>query len=54
VKKIVGEIFDRNLAAWDEDNGTFTAAAVKKPKKRPARKSAKAKPVKKKKRPKKK
>ncbi len=53
VKKIVGEIFDRNLAAWEEDNGTFTAAAAKKPKKRPARKSAKAKPVKKK-RPKKK
>src|SRR5438552_10136538 len=37
VKKIVAKTFERNLAAWDEDNRTFTAAP-KKPKKTPARK----------------
>ena len=33
VKKIVAKTFERNLAAWDEDNRTFTTA----PKKKPAR-----------------
>jgi hypothetical protein len=31
VKKIVTQIFERNLEAWDQDNRTFTAAPVKKP-----------------------
>jgi len=29
VKQIVQQIVERNLAAWDEDNGTFTAAPAK-------------------------
>src|SRR6185369_4128758 len=41
VKKIVAAIFERNLAAWDEDNRTFTATKVKKAvKKKTARKGA--------------
>jgi hypothetical protein len=30
VKKIVTQMFERNLAAWDQDNRTFSAAPVKK------------------------
>jgi hypothetical protein len=30
VKKIVTQIFERNLEAWDQDNRTFTAPPVKK------------------------
>ena len=37
VKKIVAEIFERNLAAWDADHRTFTAPAAK------AKRAAKAK-----------
>jgi hypothetical protein len=42
VRKIVSEIFARNLAAWDEDNGTFTARAAKtaKPKTKPSPRKA--------------
>jgi hypothetical protein len=54
VRRIVGEIFDRNLAAWDEDDATFTgrkrkivakkapakAAKAVRPKKRPKAKAA--------------
>jgi len=35
VKKIVAKIFQRNLAAWEEDNRTFSGPAAKK--KAPAR-----------------
>ena len=51
VKKIIAEIFDRNLAAWDEDNRTFTAAPAKKAMKKPRakKKVAKKKPAKRKK-----
>ena len=49
VKRIVARIFQRNLAAWDEDHGTFTAtksAARPKPAaKKPARKRPLAKPA---------
>jgi hypothetical protein len=38
VKKIVAEIFDRNLAAWEQDNSLFTATAKKKPKRAKAAK----------------
>ena len=31
VKKIVADIYQRNLKAWDEDNKTFTMPAKKKP-----------------------
>lgn len=31
--KIVSQIFGRNLAAWEEDDATFTGKAVKKPRK---------------------
>ena len=50
VKRIVTEIYDRNMAAWEQDNATFTAApkkratAAKKPSKK---KSATKKTVKK-------
>jgi hypothetical protein len=36
VRKIVGEIYDRNLAAWEQDNATFTGTKPKAVKKRPA------------------
>jgi hypothetical protein len=36
VKKVVAEIFQRNLAAWDEDNVTFTASSKKKTSRKPA------------------
>jgi hypothetical protein len=39
VKKIVADIYQRNLKAWDEDNGVFTVKAPKR--KPPARKAAK-------------
>src|SRR6185503_10904406 len=55
VKKIVAEIFERNLAAWDEDNRTFTATKPMRTVKKATKKAAggakrKAKKVKKKKR----
>jgi len=37
VKKIVAQIFERNLQAWNADHRTFSAA--------PAKKKAKAKPA---------
>jgi hypothetical protein len=44
VKKIVARIFERNLAAWDADNLTFTATASKKrPPGKPAGKTKKSK-----------
>lgn len=39
--KIIQEIYQRNVAAWDEDNDTFTTGGKKKAKK-PAAKSKKA------------
>ena len=45
VKKIVGQIIERNLAAWDEDHQTFTGP---KPKKKPPAAKRPAKPAKKK------
>ena len=41
VKKIVAQIFERNLEAWDEDNHTFNATPIKK--KAKAKASAKSK-----------
>ena len=52
VKKIVAKIYERNVAAWAEDNRTFSGTAIKK-KPMPAKtvaKSTKKKPVKSKKR----
>ena len=50
VKKIVEQIFQRNLAAWEEDNRTFTATPPKAKKKTtmkaPAKKAMKRKPAK--------
>jgi hypothetical protein len=43
VKKIVNAIFARNMAAWEEDNRTFSEAPRKKPKKPAAKKARKAK-----------
>ena len=52
VRRIVGEIFDRNLAAWQEDEATFTGksrkdkvkkTAAKSPKRSKPKQSAKAK-----------
>jgi len=43
VKKIVASIWERNLEAWDADNGTFTAAPVRKKKAKTAAKVAKKK-----------
>ena len=43
VKKIVTQMFERNLAAWDQDNRTFTAAPVKKGGKAKAKPKPKAK-----------
>jgi hypothetical protein len=40
VKKIVAEIFERNLLAWDEDNRTFTATKPKKAARKTAKKVA--------------
>ena len=40
VKKIVAEIFQRNLEAWDEDNRTFTATKLKKTVKKARNKAA--------------
>lgn len=42
--RIVSDIFDRNLAAWDEDNVTFTGG--KKKSRKPAKPAAKAKKAK--------
>jgi hypothetical protein len=39
-RKIIARVFERSLAAWDEDNRTFTA---EKPKKKPAAKTTKKK-----------
>ncbi len=46
VKKIVAKIFERNLAAWEQDNRTFSAPAPQKKAKAP--KATKKKPAKKK------
>jgi hypothetical protein len=40
VKKIVAEIFERNLEAWDEDNRTFTATKPKKTSRKATKKTA--------------
>ena len=52
VKKIVAEIYTRNLAAWEEDSRTFTGTATKRKaavkKSKPAKKTAKPKRRKKK------
>jgi hypothetical protein len=46
--KIVAQIFERNLAAWQEDNETFTGVKAKRPRKKAAaRKTAKRAKVKK-------
>lgn len=37
VRRIVSEIYQRNLAAWTEDEGTFTGKKVKRAKAKPAR-----------------
>jgi hypothetical protein len=52
VTRIVTGIFERNLAAWEQDNATLTGKRVGKKPKRPAKKPApaKAKSTKKKKR----
>jgi hypothetical protein len=52
VKKIVAEIYARNLAAWEEDSRTFTGSVKAKAKKRAA--TSKKKPLKKAKSPSKK
>ena len=46
-RKIIARVFERNLAAWDEDNSTFSGPPPKpkKPRKTPAKK-AKKKPAK--------
>jgi hypothetical protein len=41
--KIVSQIFERNLAAWQEDNETFTGVKSKREKKKPAAAKATAK-----------
>ena len=41
VRKIIGEIYQRNLDAWDEDDATFTGKAQKKQKKPSGKKRAK-------------
>src|SRR5437667_3258133 len=50
VKKIVAVIFERNLAAWDQDHLTFTAGSTSRrkrsPKKKTVRKPATGKPKK--------
>ncbi|HWE95258.1 MAG TPA: hypothetical protein VG269_14925 [Tepidisphaeraceae bacterium] len=50
VRRIVGEIFDRNLAAWQEDDATFTGkkrkAVVKKAPSKAAKAVKRKKPVK--------
>jgi hypothetical protein len=45
VKKIVAQILERNLAAWDEDYRTFTGSAAK-PKRAPTKKKPTAKAAK--------
>ena len=45
VTGVIQAIFDRNLAAWEEDNNTFTKGPVRKAKARPAPAKAKPKPV---------
>jgi hypothetical protein len=42
VRRIVGDIYHRNLAAWSEDEATFTGKKVKKSKAKPARAARKA------------
>jgi len=41
--RIVSDIFERNLAAWHEDNTTFTSGKQKKKPRKPAKPAAKAK-----------
>jgi hypothetical protein len=48
VKKIVAEIFERNLAAWDADHVTFTGTPKKSPRKRAAKAKKPQPPTKKK------
>lgn len=40
VRRIVGQIYDRNLNAWNQDEVTFTAKAAPARKKRPAKPAA--------------
>ena len=47
--KIVSQIFERNLSAWQEDNATFTGVKAKQGKKKPAASKGTAKKAKKKK-----
>jgi hypothetical protein len=37
VRRIIGEIFARNLAAWEQDEATFTGKKIKRAKAKPAR-----------------
>ena len=37
VRKIVGQIYDRNIIAWNQDQATFTGKAASLRKKRPAK-----------------
>jgi hypothetical protein len=48
VKKIVADIWERNLSAWEEDNRTFTAAPVKRKKNMRAKTAKSARTAKKK------
>jgi hypothetical protein len=41
--RIVSDIFERNLTAWDDDNTTFTGGKQKKKPRKPAKPAAKAK-----------
>ena len=49
-RKIIRQIYERNLAAWDEDDATFTAKKATKRKAPVKKKPVKAKPAKSKKR----